>query len=603
MTRRQVPTGTRLLQIPRRLQIWDIDALHDEFVRTQLLTARLFISPDYDDTNNNNSNNKKERKVGVPLSSAAFLAAYLARTLLQLQHDEREQQRPTSAKGSPTLQAQYLSILPTYADYAKYHPVLLWNSTTTTSEVESVLGSYTHTYDVLHATRSLYRAEYAAFAHVSSEFAQTIDWSQYVAARLSVATRAFGTGPVEWPKQAVYTHSLRSPSSSSSSSSGTVVSSSFETVSLEVVQAAGLDLSHGCFAMIPILDSLDHHAKPHVGFALTNPSIVASSPDYQASFSSSSSSSSFVISAVRSIAAGSEIFDTYGKRSDSDLFARYGFVNGDGSDYTQASIALWHGVQSDEYQHDKDDDDNTRRPPLHTRILRYLQYDDGYEKCVEKSQTEAWELKKLKYRYLSLRSNLPAHWVATFGPRDPSSRPALSSKTLIQATPPSFDARLNGITFNGTALFSTCRLISLTHYDYNGQATALLTQHVDDLSYFLPEAPGHGLEFRTILCIARFASTALERFGRSLPDQYDLVARLNKNRNAVQSKEWMIEHIRLGEMQTLEALKKVAFSNLRAYGDRMNSEPAFTMRDNPCDRKHLQPLLAEILKEDETTVV
>ena len=50
----------RVLVVPRKLQIWDLDALRDDFVQSELSQARHVY------TNN-------------PLHSGAFLAAYLAR--------------------------------------------------------------------------------------------------------------------------------------------------------------------------------------------------------------------------------------------------------------------------------------------------------------------------------------------------------------------------------------------------------------------------------------------------------------------------------------------------------------------------------------------
>ena len=86
----------------------------------------------------------------------------------------------------------------------------------------------------------------------------------------------------------------------------------------------GVDLTKGCHAMVPILDMYNHHPNPNVGW------------EYN------SNEKAFVITSLKPIPAGQEIIDSYGTYTDSHLFSKFGFVNGDGSGYTEATIAGFH---------------------------------------------------------------------------------------------------------------------------------------------------------------------------------------------------------------------------------------------------------------------
>jgi SET domain len=509
-----------ILEIPRHLTIWDLDALRDPWIQQELFAARILGT--------------------TPLPSAAFLAAYLARRLFPAPSPDAGVITNTAQQdnwnGNHPILQEYLSILPNTVDDFAFHPIL-WPD----QELEVLLGTYTSTYDHVIGLRRTVNDEYTAFAKASTDFASQISYEQYQVARLNVLTRSFGTGKLQ----------------------------SSDVPEDEIVYyrtTAGVDLSNGCHAMVPILDMYNHHAKPNVDFSYH------------------SNKHAFVVTAVRVIPAGAEIFDSYGKRTDSDLFAKYGFVNGDGSEYTQASLALWHHVDPDSYASRSND-----LLQLNKQLLRYLQYDDGYESCVLQLDADAaWELKRLKYRHLRMVAILPQRWVVRMPPRDMMSRPGTSSQRPITLQPPAFDMR--HLQFDGSILFSTCRLIVLTHGDYNGTAVELLQANLQNSSFVLPPTRD-ALEFRTLMCIARMAQTALGRFGVTMQAQLDQVSALN--RAAFQSSNWTIAHLRLGEIQTLEALKQTAFAGLRSFQDRIDSEPAFSMRDNPCPLQALQSLLDE----------
>jgi len=400
---RTIQAGEKILEMPRRLQTWDLDALRDPFVKNELLSARIGKSA---------------------LLSAAFLAAHLARLLLQ------------NAGLNPVM-VEYLDVLPSYDDFAGFHP-LLWSE----QELTEILGEYTSTYEFVTAFQMSTEDEYAAFSTVSPSFATEVSRRDYQTARLIVMTRSVGI-----PRP-------------------TVIKT----------------FNH---AMVPVFDLWNHHAKPNVDFSYDN------------------IKRALVVTAITAIPAGAEVINSYGQLTDSVLFAQYGFVNGDGSGWTQASLALWHKVNLNP----KNIERGARGERAQKKqMLRYLQYDDGYESCVDPYQEEAWELKKLKFRYLFLIANLSPRWTVTMPPRDQESLPAAASNTPITLEPPEFDKRK--LQFDSNAIYSTCRLISLTHHDYNGNATSMIQANLQKDSFVLPPSSQGTLEYRTHMCVARFVSEA-----------------------------------------------------------------------------------------------
>ena len=315
----------------------------------------------------------------------------------------------------------------------------------------------------------------------------------------------------------------------------------------------------GSYAMVPILDSFDHQTPPNVGFTTQD-------------------NGDYLVTALASFRGN--IHDNYGKRSDSNLFARYGFVNGDGNEYTQAGINLWHPVKLQGVPQ------TIATTPIDEQyrvaILRYLQYDDGYSACVGPPQPDnafardAWRLKMLKYKYLLHRAQSLKHWVILASPR---------SKEKTSGVPQMGHSNRQ---FNATMVFATCRVLSLTHEDYDGEAITLLEAHMMNPDYALP-ATQDGLEFRTLFCMSRMSSTAMERFATTIDLEKELITKLDQG-----SPQWMTAHLRLGELQTLQALKHVSFSKLRAnYGENLlGSSAAYSMRDQPCPKELLMPLLS-----------
>jgi hypothetical protein len=440
---RPIRPGEILAEIPRVLQIWDLDALRDDFVQTELLSARHKIT-------------------GNRLPSGAFLAAYLALQFHQLQQESSELKNSTTTMEEiplDPLRKAYFHALPSPEELSD-HP-LFW----TMEETAELLGRTSVSFGVAFAYKEMVASEYQALVSASPKvFGLTIDENSYKVARLWVLTRSFSPGP-------------QGPQNELQKDEWTL----FE-------KHVGTDFHKGCHTMVPILDLLNHHTSPNVAYSYN--------PDKRA----------FVITAERSIPSSFEIYDSYGKFSDSHLFAKFGFVNGDGSGHTQASISLFHRMLdlqiSEEFSHFSDTDPEPwKRFQAAQRkgLVRYLQYDDGYVECIpgpEAADPDSWKLKELKFQHLVRIANDASRWVLTAGPRQPKSKPVESSQEVITETPPEMDVRT--VRLNIMPLVETCRLLSLIHTDYGGEAISLLQQNLDTPNFIL-ERDSDALEYRAFM--------------------------------------------------------------------------------------------------------
>jgi hypothetical protein len=93
--KRPIPAGETLFEVPRSMQIWDLDALRDPFVREHLFRA-------------------SHKHSGNPVGAEAFLAAFLALEINRSKKDHR---------GIDPLRLAYFDMLPTLQELA-YHPIL-----------------------------------------------------------------------------------------------------------------------------------------------------------------------------------------------------------------------------------------------------------------------------------------------------------------------------------------------------------------------------------------------------------------------------------------------------------------------------------------------
>lgn len=148
--------------------------------------------------------------------------------------------------------------------------------------------------------------------------------------------------------------------------------------------------------------------------------------------------------------------------------------------FIPVSIATFHDVHDESSQQ--------------ADLARYLQFDDGYTTCLVKDDLKTdtfgvWQLKQTKLQYLEQVANIADRWIV---------------QVPIQGPTP--DAHL---------LASTCRVMSLTHDDFD--AVIALKQALGT-NMTLDNAYGHALEYRTMACLSRILDLSPRRLSHNQVD-------------------------------------------------------------------------------------
>jgi hypothetical protein len=489
-----------------------------------------------------------------PLDSGAYLAAYLARRYYFLSPNDDDPMRP------------YFGILPTYETLETTHPAL-WSE----KRLSALLEPHSSSYAVAKGYHDMVRSEYSAFTFVSPTFRSQITEKQYQTMRVNVLSRSFGPGP---------------PSSEEALQNQTMD----EELLDYTLRVGAVVLNKSCHAMVPILDMYDHHPWPNVNWKYDG------------------HRRAFVITASMPIQPGQTIVDSYGTYTDPHLFAKFGFVNGDGSGHTQASIAALHQPldvdmkQQFSYISFSRRTNETIRQHQKEQMTRYLHFDDGYTECIQKENNpDAYLLKRIKLAHLARIANIPARWIVRVDPRVPRSFPSSSSTDIpITHNVPKFD--LNELNLDASKAISTCRLISLTNSDFDGNATAVLKEALQNQHPVEIGVQNEFLEFRALACLARLSGLARWKFKEDENELMEYIKRFTKTSTsqAHHSRKWTAAHLRLGEMQTLDVVQKLAMSGMREMKKRIHerletgdSEHVLPkIRNKPCPAEYSKSLYA-----------
>jgi hypothetical protein len=343
------------------------------------------------------------------------------------------------------------------------------------------------------------------------------------------------------------------------------------------IREIGRDFSKDAATLVPILDSFNHHRKSNVLWGQNN------------------GTQAFYLIAGDEIPAGAEVMDSYGSQADSILFSTYGFNNGDGSGVTLAKLAPYHHMYDEDLFTDETGllASKKLREKQRKRLLKYFEYDDGYSRCLQgpADDPERIELTSLKLDWLEKMANNPQLWSVSLEARNPNGTLQDTTGGTKTMVPPEFDIETIQFLKSLGGVLSLCRVISITHRDYEGNATAILRDGVNLKAPILMKPGNDGLELRSRMCIARLANTALEQFDNNVIQQTDLVAQLNKE--AYFSPEWNAAHVRLGEMQSLQAIGKLAFWHVQKQVDKIENPPSddFIIRFEECPAENYAFLL------------
>jgi hypothetical protein len=287
--------------------------------------------------------------------------------------------------------------------------------------------------------------------------------------------------------------------------------------------------------------------------------------------------------------------------ADADLYARYGFVNGDGSGPTLLSMAFRHEMMklniSNQYDYIPHTGTTLKFYNLQKRgVSKYLQFDDGYPECISGPSThpEEAELKRLKLQHLLDFANEYERWNMLIEPRDSKSLPAKSTDIPITTEVPQF-VKNSGLVQGLEHLRESCRLMTLINDDYDGEALQVLKNNLGNKDFRIGPHVNDALEFRSLMCVSRWFGTRAMTMG--LQGKFDAEFRKvsRMNRDEFGSNRWAAHHVRFGEMQGLQVASGLIFARVSQKWEskKVNPELEYQMRDLACPEEHLHYLFRD----------
>mmetsp|Transcript_36054 Transcript_36054/g.85927 ORF Transcript_36054/g.85927 Transcript_36054/m.85927 type:complete len:686 (-) Transcript_36054:33-2090(-) len=588
-----------IMRLPRDLQIWDLDALRDKFIQQEFFV----IGSDSD-----GKSSVRHEDTENLLDSGAFLAVHLVR-LLQA---SRRKEKSTLSKGQQCTESgecistlswgnvdqhegrlqhlkDYLFLLPTFgsrmvtkeaAINPQAHP-LFWPS----SVVKQLFAPHTYTSDLIYHFQRMIESEFEAFRDASADFKANVKYQDYLAARVNVITRAFSSQPT-------VEGMLWGRSDDMKDLDVSEELAMYETSNpLDHLDSGDTRSTFQLRAMCPLLDMYNSHPNPNARWKFD------------------SETSSYIVTASETIPSKHSIVVSYGKYSEGHLFAKYGYINGDGSSVMEASVAVFHrllgdvglGRQFSPLPFDLWDGDSAvvavdsrAKDSMEIQakeLLRYLTFDDGYEECIVMSAKAASradeELKLLKFRHLIRLANNRQSWIVQIPAADPNALPNQPAEPSTEKA-----ARKKGkLGIAATGIISMCRLLSLTVEDFEGNAIHHLRNELRE-----PPAPlsigkqGNALEYRAMSCVVRLGNAALGRYGGYENDESQF---------EVGTREWAATVIRKGEVRALGMLLQTAARESKRLkkAAKPGTPGMFVREEGSCPIEYSMPLL-ELIKRD-----
>eukprot|EP00934_Nitzschia_sp_Nitz4_P008475 Nitzschia sp. Nitz4//scaffold11_size288233//43972//45987//NITZ4_000740-RA/size288233-processed-gene-0.142-mRNA-1//1//CDS//3329533972//8465//frame0 len=537
----QIPVGEVLFEIPRSMQLWDLDALRDPWIRLHLFEAR-------------------HKETGNPVGNEAYLAVYLALRL----------KRSTVSDDVNPLEVAYYDSLIPYEQFQKTHPIVAdW------AKMEDILKG-TEALDILRAHRTMIMSEFEAFHSSSKQFAEMFTKEEYLMARLNVLTRSIRVG-TPGPEHAIKGGFL---------ANGFTDEQLLEDELTAYKHVLGIDLmEQGSIALIPIADLMNHHPNNNAEYGYQHPVV-----DEEGSF--------VVRAGHRAIEFGYEPMVSYGALPDAYLFARYGFVNGDGSASSIASIAAYHDIlkmdMSSQFDYVPKSGMNSKiSSKIERKLVEYLRYDDGYAECIPGPTTHPDEadLKLLKFRHLMKIATKPERWHMVMPPRTPHAFPGRTHETQVSTAVPQYIPDYTKEIFEPGLAQSTCRIMSLTTKDLYGKAAQVLRDNLQNDTFILQEA-NDALEFRSLLCLARWAGTGLVILEKkkAVESEYEHLRAMNAN-GAFGTLEWAAYQVRFTEMQALQAVAGMLYERATMGREEMVENPPssdYHVMNDICPKEYLK---------------
>jgi len=472
---------------------------------------------------------------------AAILSSYLA--LL------RNDAIPASAS---RLQISVAKNLPTYEEYKSFHPIL--------ADIELIKiylgGDHSPTYQHLKQVRQSLNEEYDMLASTSKSFANLISRQEYLACRIAVQSRTFELNDI--------------PTSEVTRKERTYYK---EQIGIDFTSVISLE---------PVNDFMNSHINNNVRVG-----------GYDAKKRIGQTWS------IKDINVGDELINSYGDTFYNHvLFTQYGYIPSDGTGQSVISLATYHDVSLAGGIMSGTSKANDKLLSAN-KILPYLQYDYGYPECITKDNQDAFELKRLKLKYLQRIAANRQFWVLPLPPRVSTERTPKTTTTLPDNyNVPAFSEDIyEYLNVNALSLMLSCRLITLTGDDID-DAKSLLQEDLDTLDKSVNgETPPLRLEelevsltwmIKCIHCMKKLAAIQFDRYEASIDNQINMIHSLAES-GRYNSLEWHAAHVQLEEMQ-IKALHTWATAALESVVDEEMGE--LHVRDETCSEEYSISLLS-----------
>ena len=541
--------GTILMEIPRGLMIWDLDAVRNRFIQTEFLSRPPFFVSTTGEKEEGSSKGKKKSMITDTLSRRAMLlSAYLALLRNGVVNPSKEFPLQTSAARA----------MPSYEEFAAFHPVLA-----DVDQMKTYLGGEESSLSFLHLVhiRTSLSNEYNLLSTTSQTFASLVSRQEYMASRLAVQSRAFQISNIP-------------------------ISEISEKERRAFTNTIGIDFTSAVVSIEPVNDWMNNHVNNNVKVGGYN-----------------AKQRSGLAEAIKPIAKGRELINSYGKFYDHVLFSQYGFVPTDGTGTSVASLFVHHDM---DLMGDLSEGAAHPTLPSLEKMVPYLQLDYGYAQCItEESQPSAFEFKRLKLQYLQQISIDSSRWVLPLPPRSKTTdTPASTSKLPEDYKVPGFtDDVFEHFQESALTLSLPCRLITMTDRDLDNDGAAALLR--DDLETLQKET-NHNVNItpilkleelevsidwmiRTVHCMKGLAQEQVKKYHPwSVAKQEEYVMSLVESGSVINSLEWNAAHVKLMEMQSQEALAIWAqyfFDSIVEMGASQR------FRVKPCPVQHMSALI------------
>jgi len=463
-----------------------------------------------------------------PPSSAAYLALYLVLEARRFRDSAGGSDSPKDK-----VHRAYFSYLPTLEDFLEYHPVakrVLGENSDEIQEEEHRQMPYTPFVDQsTEATSRTLIDEYKAFSEASDDFVElSVSLEDFVWGILIVGTRVF--------------HNL------AVSEDDDIDEEEMKRI-LPHLADKSLDS-----AMRPLIDAFNDHNQRNLGWIDGWKGKEGGEKPHAVIFSRDS------------ITPGTELFLNYVEnKADFHKLSQYGFINTDGSEHSTASLALYHRPLLKQLENDYEEETTKNQS------LRYLSFLDGYQECpspgVDDDETSI-DSSFRRVQLEALRKILYNHgfWGVTI--------PASSLST---------GEELSGVP--DALIMTTCRLLALTHRDYNGAAAKLLElQLVTGTFDGIVLAPMEGadaLEYRAYHVLERLATEVITALMEALAPltsphasdvETDVWRRLEEKQLDPASPEGLRAYVLLRELESLRKVMALARKQKVVYLERKHEK-------------------------------